>query len=198
MDDLTCSRGLTGSGTGAGATRSVRDINPSPTGTGADPSAGAVAQRCQRRDLPDELRPHRPGQVVAHAGEPHEAGVRDRLGDREASARRDQRVMEPVDDQCRDGDPAQRRSAVRLARARRELPPVADRVVPAVPASARQVTYVLLVEREAVRADEPERLDGRSNGRGPVAGHAPPQQPGVNPGFRAGPPGGTRWRSSSA
>ena len=62
------------------------------------------AQRGERCDLPDELRPQRPGQVVAHAGEPHEAGIWDRLGDRQAPARRDQRVMQPVDDQCRDCD----------------------------------------------------------------------------------------------
>ena len=94
------------------------------------------AQRGQCRDLPDELRPQCPGQVVAHAGEPREPGVRDRPGDRQAAARRDQRVMQPVDDQCRDRDAAQRRGAVRLARARCELPPGAVGVIAAVIAPA--------------------------------------------------------------
>ena len=107
-----------------------------PSGLARRRSLALFAQRGQRGDLPDELRPQCPGQVVAHAGEPYEARVRDRPGDRQASARRDQRVMEPVDDQCRDRDPAKVRGAVGLARGRRELPPVAGRVVPAVPAPA--------------------------------------------------------------
>ena len=56
------------------------------------------AQRGERRDLPDELRPQLPGQVMPHAGEPHEAGARDGSGDRHATARRDQRVVQPVND----------------------------------------------------------------------------------------------------
>jgi hypothetical protein len=147
--------------------------------------AGALfAPHGQRGDFPDERRPQRPGQVVTHAGESHEPGVRDSPGDRQAPARRDQRVMQPVDNQCGDGDPTQRRGAVRLAHARRELPPGAVRIIAPVPAPAGQVTHILLVEREAGRADEPERLDGRGNGRGPADGHPPPEHPGVDPGFR--------------
>jgi hypothetical protein len=56
------------------------------------------AQRGERRDLPDELRPQLPGQVMPHAGEPHEAGARDSPGDRQAAAGRDQRVFQPVND----------------------------------------------------------------------------------------------------
>src|SRR5215469_18960251 len=84
--------------------------------------ATALFAQCgERRDLPDELGPQRPGQVVTHAGEPNEAGVGDCLGEREAAAGRDQRVMEPVDDQRWDSDAAQRRGAVLLADRRREL-----------------------------------------------------------------------------
>jgi hypothetical protein len=131
---------------------------------------------------------------VPHAGEPREAGPRYRPGDRQPPARRDQRVMQPVNDQGRDGDPAKIRRAVRLGRARRELPHAAVRVVAAVPAPAGQVTDVRLVEREAGRADEPERLHGRGHGRGPVAGPAPPEQPGVDPGFRLAHPSGPGGR----
>ena len=63
------------------------------------------------------------------------------------------------------------------------------------------LTHIFLVEREAVRADEPEGLHGRGNGRGPAACHAPPQQPGVNPGFGlphpAGPGGGHHQRQGA-
>ena len=131
---------------------------------------------------------------MAHAGEPHEPGARDRPGDRQAPARRDQRVMQPVDDQRRDGDPAQLRGPVRLARARRELPPGAVRVIPAVIAPPGQVTDVLLVERETGRADEPERLHRRCDGRGPARVHPPPQQPGVNARFRLPHPAGSGGR----
>src|SRR5689334_25073324 len=86
----------------------------------------------ERCDLPDELGPQCPGQVVAHAGESHEAGVWDRLGDSEAAAGRDQRVMEPVDDQRWNGDTAQRRGAVRLANRGRELAARAGRLMPAI------------------------------------------------------------------
>jgi hypothetical protein len=61
-------------------------------------TAVLFAERGERRDFSDEFRPQRPGQVMAHAGESHEAGVRDGSGDREASARCDERVMEAVDD----------------------------------------------------------------------------------------------------
>ena len=94
------------------------------------------AERGERRDFSDEFRPQRPGQVMAHAGESHEAGVRDGSGDRKASARRDERIMETVDDQGRDRDAAQLRRAVRLGRAGCELAARAGRIVPAVPAPA--------------------------------------------------------------
>ena len=41
------------------------------------------------------------GQVVAHVGEQQEVGVGDRLGGQRAAARRDQRVVAPVDDERR-------------------------------------------------------------------------------------------------
>ena len=54
----------------------------------------------------------------------------------QAPARRDQRVIQPVNDQCRDRDAAKVRSAVRPARARRELAARAGRTASAVPAPA--------------------------------------------------------------
>src|SRR5689334_6785338 len=61
-------------------------------------AAVLFAERGERRDFFDEFRPQNPGQVMAHAGESHEAAVRDGSGDGEASARCNERVMEAVDD----------------------------------------------------------------------------------------------------
>ena len=130
---------------------------------------------------------------------PHEAGVGDRPGDRQPSARRDQRVIQPVDDQAwilRSGP----RSAARLgwlalaASCRRS----AGRVIPAVPAAAGQVTHVLLVERKTVRAGSAgtsprPRIRPRSRTRRPRAAAAAGRERGA----WAAPPGGTRWGSPS-
>ena len=115
---------------------------------------------------------------MAHAREPNEAGARDHPCERDAAARRDKRVMQPVDDERGNHDTAQLGGAVRLGGDGRELAKVTRGIVAAVPAAASQFAQLLLVERKATGADQAEDLDGRGDGGGPVGCRAPPQQPG--------------------